>query len=189
MSDPDPVLHHVVLVGGSTDAWAAMPDGQWDDLLAGLGAVVARAGGRWLTVRPYGADTGEGARARATTAPAPAAHVAKQRVATVGCCTVTADPEDDGRERLATAAESLRAAGTVIDESSLARVLDAPAEEPTDLVVVLGPDDRLPPSLVWELAYSELVFLPRTWPSVAPEDVAVAIESFARRHRRFGGVD
>ena len=38
------------------------------------------------------------------------------------------------------------------------RQLYAPADVEPDLIVILGPHDRLPPSLVWELAYGELVF-------------------------------
>ena len=40
------------------------------------------------------------------------------------------------------------------------RALYEPADVEPDLVLVLGPPTRLPPSLVWELAYGELVFVP-----------------------------
>jgi undecaprenyl diphosphate synthase len=39
------------------------------------------------------------------------------------------------------------------------------------------------------LAYGELVFLPVTWGDLAVEHLRTAIDDFARRQRRFGGVD
>ena len=48
---------------------------------------------------------------------------------------------------------------------------------------------QLPPSLVWELAYSELVFLNVPWSQFDAEHVEMAVDDFERRERRFGGVD
>jgi undecaprenyl diphosphate synthase len=65
-----------------------------------------------------------------------------------------------------------------------------PADVEPDLIVVLGPHDRLPPSLVWELAYGELVFIDRDLPSELSEaDLQAAIETFHGRSRRFGRLD
>jgi undecaprenyl diphosphate synthase len=55
--------------------------------------------------------------------------------------------------------------------------------------MILGPPTQLPPSLVWELAYAELVFLPLRWDELRPEHLAEAIDDFAGRRRRFGGLD
>jgi len=65
----------------------------------------------------------------------------------------------------------------------------APASTEPDLVVVLGPSDRLPSSLVWELAYSELVYLDVAWADLAPDHLVAAIDAYRHRHRRFGGLD
>lgn len=54
---------------------------------------------------------------------------------------------------------------------------------------MLGRDDRLPPSLVWELAYSELVFLPVDWSVLDAERLDDALGVYFGRERRFGGVD
>ena len=67
--------------------------------------------------------------------------------------------------------------------------LYAPADGEPDLIVVLGESTRLPPSLVWELAYSELVFHPMRWDELSPDDLVEAIADFAHRQRRFGGLD
>ena len=58
-----------------------------------------------------------------------------------------------------------------------------------DLVLVLGPPTQLPPSLVWELAYAELVFTEVAWEKLSADDVRDAIDDFASRRRRFGGLD
>ena len=57
------------------------------------------------------------------------------------------------------------------------------------MILVLGEPTRLPPSLVWELAYGELVFVSLTWDELAADHLVEAIADFARRERRFGGLD
>lgn len=184
MSAADPDLHHVLLVGGTEADWAALDDAQWTDRMTGLGAAAARSGARWLSLRPFGTLTsGTGS---AGTGAGGAAAV--RRVVVDGCA-VTADPSPDGRDRFVAAVEALRVAGRQIDERSIDAVLDDPAEVNPDLAVVLGAPDRLPPSLVWELAYSELVFLDVAWSDITPAHLGDAIASYAHRHRRFGGVD
>ncbi|MFM8267483.1 MAG: undecaprenyl diphosphate synthase family protein, partial [Ilumatobacteraceae bacterium] len=145
------------------------------DALQSLGEVAAAAGANWLTLRPL--DD------RATSAGS-----VRRRVV-VGACEVTADDEVDGRRQFVHAVEQLRLAGSPIDEASLDRLLDAPAAANPDLAVVLGPAARWPRSLVWELAYSELVYLDVPWAALQPSHLADAIGAFAHRHRRFGGVD
>ena len=41
--------------------------------------------------------------------------------------------------------------------------------------------------LLWEMAYSELIFTDVLWPDFRREDLFRAIEEFQRRERRFGG--
>jgi undecaprenyl diphosphate synthase len=47
----------------------------------------------------------------------------------------------------------------------------------------------MPASLVWELAYAELVFFDADWRALDAEHLEMAIDDFTRRDRRFGGVD
>jgi undecaprenyl diphosphate synthase len=68
-------------------------------------------------------------------------------------------------------------------------VLYEPADVEPDLVLVLGPPTRLPPSLVWELAYSELVFEAVALGDLGPEHLRAAISDYHGRRRRFGGLD
>ena len=85
--------------------------------------------------------------------------------------------------------EQLRAGGPAgVDEAAIAATLMAPAPVEPDLTVILGPSDRLPPSLVWELAYSEIVFLDVRWDDLSAAHIEHSIDEFSRRHRRFGGL-
>ncbi|MEO5899063.1 MAG: undecaprenyl diphosphate synthase family protein [Ilumatobacteraceae bacterium] len=183
----DQMLRHVLIVGGTPGQWAATGVEQWKHRLADLGKVADHIGASWLTIRPYG--PGSAATAVDRVADAPTASATARRTDIVGGCTVVADDEVDGRQRLVAAIESLRVAGTEITEATIAVALNSPALADPDLVVVLGPDHRLPPSLVWELAYSELVFFDVDWAELQPAHVEKAIDEFHHRHRRFGGLD
>lgn len=175
VSDAEVALHHVLLVGGTLAEWRSLSNDQWSGLLDDLGKAVDAVGGRWLTLRPL------------DTASPGASDVRRERI--VGGCTVSADPETDGRRRFAAAAEAIRSAGGPIDEATLDERLNTPAQADPDLVVVLAPADRLPAALVWELAYGELVYLTVPWSSVTAEHLERAAVSYANRHRRFGGVE
>lgn len=171
-------LRHVIVVGGSLADWAATPADQWPVKLAEWGKVADHVGARWLTVRPFAA--GETA-----AAPLPA----EGWQATVGSCLVSAVPDADGRARFTRVVAGLHADGVTISEASISAALNAPADADPDLVVVIGADHRMPPSLVWELAYSELVYVDTTWQHFGAGHLDDAIGSYAHRHRRFGGID
>ncbi len=172
-------LAHVMVVAGTTDEWAAMTEHDWRRVADDLGAVVAAAGASWLTIRAYesGAD------------PVAGRGLTRHHLTTAdGRCDVLIDPVSDGRERFAAAMRDLPA-GTEVDEKAVTGVLYAPADVEPDLVIVLGPPTRLPPSLVWELAYGELVFLPVRLAELGRDDLVAAVEDFHGRQRRFGGLD
>jgi undecaprenyl diphosphate synthase len=57
-----------------------------------------------------------------------------------------------------------------------------------DLLIRTGGEKRLSDFLLWECAYAELVFTDRMWPDFDEGDLDTALEEFARRERRFGGV-
>ena len=172
-------LAHVMVVAGTGREWAELSGDEWHHMADELGEVVADAGGAWLTFRTYGPD-GDAA---------PGAPPARRHFATEsGRCTVLVDPVGDGRERFAAAMRDLPAGGPV-DEKAVARALYEPADVEPDLVLVLGPPTRLPPSLVWELAYGELVFLPVDLAHLGREHLAAAVDDFQGRRRRFGGLD
>lgn len=172
-------LAHVMVVGGTRAEWVAIDDDRWPALATDLADVVAAAGGAWLTIRAY--ESGG--------PPVPATEPEPRRqVLAAGECTVVIDPLSDGRERFAEAMRRLPA-GATVDEKAVAGVLYEPADVEPDLVVVLGPSTRLPPSLVWELAYGELVFDAIRLAELRPAHLQRAIDDFNGRRRRFGGLE
>jgi Putative undecaprenyl diphosphate synthase len=174
-------LAHVMIVAGTSRQWDLVDEDQWHEQAEALGSVVAAAGGSWVTLRAYeGEDSGgDGA---TTDRPRRELAVANGR------CTVIIDPVSDGRERFAEEMRRLPP-GVRVDEKSVAGVLYEPADVEPDLVLILGPPTRLPPSLVWELAYGELVFLPVGFDELGAEHVASALDDYSTRRRRFGGLD
>jgi undecaprenyl diphosphate synthase len=177
-------LAHVMVVAGTPRDWDELDERAWSGLATALGQVVADAGGAWLTLRAYESGEVPGAD------PSPSARPPARRHFTTpdGRCTIIVDPVSDGRERFAEAMRHLPAA-VVVDEKAVTGVLYEPADVEPDLVLVLGPSTRLPPSLVWELAYSELVFTPVALGDLRPEHLQQAVDDFHGRRRRFGGLD
>lgn len=76
-----------------------------------------------------------------------------------------------------------------IDERTIAKHLYAPDMPDPDLMVRTSGEFRTSNYLLWQLAYSELVFTDVLWPDFRREDLFEAVAEFQRRERRFGGVD
>jgi tritrans,polycis-undecaprenyl-diphosphate synthase [geranylgeranyl-diphosphate specific] len=75
-----------------------------------------------------------------------------------------------------------------IDESTIEKYLytaHMDKQEP-DLIIRTSGEERLSGFLVWQSAYSELVFLDVYWPDFRFIDLLRAIRTFQRRKRRFG---
>lgn len=100
-----------------------------------------------------------------------------------------------GRQEIAAAARRIAEdvlAGKLRPEQVTAdlvgRHLDTADIPDPDLIVRTSGEQRLSNFLLWQAAYSELVFLPIYWPDFDRASLEQAIEEFARRDRRFGGV-
>jgi undecaprenyl diphosphate synthase len=171
-------LDHVMLVGGEPAEWAGATPEAWGDLAQRFGAVAASAGARWLTLRPYGGSAW---------ADAGIPHHRWSRRIDGDGCTVIVDASPDGHAGFAEAVASIPGREEV-DEKRVAEALYAPADVEPDLIVIFGEHDRLPPSLVWELAYGELVFSDVPFAEASAEDLQEAIGVFETRDRRFGGL-
>jgi undecaprenyl diphosphate synthase len=76
-----------------------------------------------------------------------------------------------------------------IDEKMIGRHLYHPDMPDPDLVIRTSGEFRISNFLLWELAYSELVFTDVLWPDFRRHHLAEAIREFQRRDRRFGGVE
>lgn len=75
-----------------------------------------------------------------------------------------------------------------LDEAALANKLDTAGLPDPDLVVRTAGEERLSNFLVWQAAYAELYFCPRTWPDFSDRDFDEALEIFGNRVRKFGGI-
>jgi len=99
------------------------------------------------------------------------------------------------RQEIARAAQRLarEVAGGRRDPSSinpdlLGQYLDAPEIPNPDLIIRTSGEQRLSNFLMWQAAYSELVFVPIHWPDFDKAALEGAIAEYARRERRFGGL-
>ena len=98
-----------------------------------------------------------------------------------------------GRRELALAARRLaeRAlAGELspeeIDEDQLGGALNGLGIPDPDLLIRTSGEQRISNFMLWQLAYTELVFLPINWPAFNKTHLEGAISEFQRRDRRFG---
>ncbi len=73
-----------------------------------------------------------------------------------------------------------------VSETALAERLFAPELPDPDLVIRTSGERRLSNFLLWQSAYSELVFTDVLWPDFGEDDLRAALDEFARRGRRFG---
>ncbi len=64
--------------------------------------------------------------------------------------------------------------------------LYAPDVPPLDLIIRTSGEQRLSNFMLWESAYSELSFTKTNWPDFSENDLQVALDNYALRHRRFG---
>jgi undecaprenyl diphosphate synthase len=96
-----------------------------------------------------------------------------------------------GRAEIVDAVRRIAADGTApdkIDEKTIARHLYYPDMPDPDLVIRTSGEFRISNFLLWELAYSELVFTDVLWPDFRRENLFEAVREFQRRDRRFGTV-
>ena len=98
------------------------------------------------------------------------------------------------RSEIAHAARSLAAkaargeiSSQSIDEAAISAELQTANLPELDLLIRTSGEVRLSNFLLWQAAYSELLFLDEMWPDFDEETFAGALRAFATRERRFGG--
>jgi undecaprenyl diphosphate synthase len=95
-----------------------------------------------------------------------------------------------GRAELVDAAKRLVEGGvdtSEIDENVLQANLYAPELPDPDLLIRTSGELRISNFLLWQLAYSELVFTDTLWPDFGHAELEQALAAYAQRRRRFGG--
>jgi undecaprenyl diphosphate synthase len=98
-----------------------------------------------------------------------------------------------GRRDIADAARSIAVrarAGLIlpedIDEEFFHRQMTTHSLPDVDLLIRTGGESRVSDFLLFEAAYAELVFLPIMWPEFTAESLKGALDTYAKRERRFG---
>ena len=74
-----------------------------------------------------------------------------------------------------------------INEELVANHLYTAGEPEPDLLIRPGGELRVSNFLLWQLAYTEFLFIDKYWPDFSEEDLLEAIATFEKRNRKFGG--
>lgn len=90
--------------------------------------------------------------------------------------------------RLATEVAEGRLRPEDITPERISATLDTSDIPDPDLIIRTSGEERLSNFLLWQGAYSELIFVPELWPDFTRETFLAALEKYACRERRFGGV-
>jgi undecaprenyl diphosphate synthase len=100
-----------------------------------------------------------------------------------------------GRQEIVEAARLLAnrvAAGELeagkVDETMISENLTTHGMPDPDLIIRTSGEQRLSNFLLWQAAYAEFVFLPVNWPDFDAATFRQALDEYARRDRRYGGV-
>jgi undecaprenyl diphosphate synthase len=88
-----------------------------------------------------------------------------------------------GRAEILDAARAFRGG----DEEDFRRLLYAPEMHDPDLIIRTSGERRLSNYLLWQSAYSELIFRDELWPDFTREALEQSLAEFSARRRRFGG--
>jgi undecaprenyl diphosphate synthase len=76
-----------------------------------------------------------------------------------------------------------------IDERTIRKHLYDPEMPDPDLMIRTSGEYRISNYLLWEIAYSELVFTDVLWPDFRREHLFEAVREYQSRERRFGGIE
>ena len=96
-----------------------------------------------------------------------------------------------GRWDIVQACRQAMAAGVApeeLDEKTLNSFMALSYAPDPDLFIRTGGELRISNFLLWQAAYSELVFTECLWPEFGTEELDAALAQYARRERRFGAV-
>lgn len=88
--------------------------------------------------------------------------------------------------QLVTAAKAGHLDETAVDEDLITRHLSTADIPDPDLLIRTSGEQRISNFLLWQLAYTEIVFLDVAWPDFDEQHFRAALAEFARRERRYG---
>ena len=90
------------------------------------------------------------------------------------------------QDEMVRAARAAAAQGE-ISVSSIEANLDTAGLPPLDLLIRTSGEQRLSNFMLWQAAYAEFWFTETLWPDFSKDELAAALNEFARRERRYGG--
>ncbi|MBT1001724.1 isoprenyl transferase [Paenarthrobacter sp. DKR-5] len=121
-------------------------------------------------------------------------EVAEEQTRGNSTCTLTMCVNYGGRAEITDAVTAIAeevAAGRLrpgaISEKTIQKHLDEPDLPDVDLFLRTSGEQRLSNFMLWQSAYAEFVFLDTLWPDVDRRTLWDAVDTFARRDRRYGG--
>ena len=93
----------------------------------------------------------------------------------------------DALQALVSEAAAGAAGESRVSEEALRAHFYAPEMHDPELLIRTSGEERISNFLLWQIAYSELLFVEKLWPDFTPDDLDEALDVYARRARRFGG--
>ncbi len=183
-------ISYLTLFGFSSENWKR-PLGEVEDLMGllrrYLRSEIAELHGEGVRVRMIGD------RSRLAGDIVRQIEEAERRTADNRRLTLTVALSYGARQEITSAARELAeavAAGRLlpqeIDEKRFAAALYTHGLPDPDLIIRTSGEKRISNFLLWQIAYSEFVFLDRLWPDFGKGDLLTAISEFQRRERRYG---
>lgn len=77
----------------------------------------------------------------------------------------------------------------LITEEMIGSCLYTNNQPDVDLLIRTSGEQRISNFLLWQASYAEFYFTPKFWPEFTPDEFQVALDEFAGRQRRYGGVN
>lgn len=102
-------------------------------------------------------------------------------------CTLVIALNYGAQDELARAAAKAATKGAITPQAIEAE-LDTAGLPPLDLLIRTSGEVRLSNFLLWQAAYAELYFTDTLWPDFDKKGLSAALDSFAARERRYGGL-
>ena len=95
----------------------------------------------------------------------------------------------DAARRMAIQVKEGKLDPETIDDVMLESHLTTAGQPDPDLLIRTGGEQRVSNFLLWQMAYTEMVFLPNFWPEFNQSHLELAIAEFQKRERRFGAAN
>lgn len=181
-------IEYLTVFAFSSENWKRPQDevsGLMSLIMVAVSKYLARMAERGVRIRIIGD------RARVSDKVQAAWDEAESRTAANRRITVSVAFNYGGRWDVVQACQRAVAAGLrpeQIDEAALSRYMSLAYAPDPDLFIRTGGEVRISNFLLWQVAYSELVFTDCLWPDFDERALDAALAEYARRDRRFGRV-